>query len=514
MSNAGTSMKKFIHNPYKSSTTTFLQLNDDCILHIFSLLPLLDLCSVRNICTRLRSLADYYFVRMHKVLNFGCHNIKSESNWLTQDETKTILQSFGRQIEALVMNADYFSAKPEDVLQTVSDYCDHTTLRELKLIKFSFEDVVVDNCPQLFSNLEKISIDKCFVDDRFFEKLFKKCAALQHIELIRQFNIDGTCLMHSYPTLRGFSLISNDNFDPNRVNTFFVKNPQLQVLKLIGCNFVDDEIFQKIADNLIELRTLAIRLVHVTSNFEENILHLLRLQYLRELEFNCCVQPIEHFVTGLAMNNRIESIGISTAELTAELCSALCNLKNLQVLKLISMYDTKQTRTFRTMADKLPNLTELHVVDCEPINFDEIIEFVEKAQKLNKLVINQCCNIVPFGSEQFLQLAEACQKRYEKVQLNVHLDYEELVTTKQNVSIEMRREYSNIIQLMTLAWEDTDHCVSDAQSRYFAEEGGAFDVDYDEDIHYHEDDDDSDSEFNDPYNVWNDDFDDEDLYPF
>lgn len=512
MTDAGTHSNHFFHNPYEPNSTSLLRLSDDCLLHIISFLPVLELCNVRDTCQRLQILADYYFSRMHKSLNFGSRSIKNDetAGWYTQEETKAILSSFGRQIETLTVNADYFSAKPEEVLKTINDYCDNSCLRHLKLIKFSFDENVIDNCPQLFSVLEKLTIDKCFVDDQFFERLFRKCASLQYLELIRQFNVDGTCLMHSYPTLRGFSLISNDNFDPLRVHSFFEQNPQLCVLKLIGCNFVDDEIFEIIADNLIELQCLSLRVVHVTSNFCQNLLHLLRLQHLRELEFNCCVQNIDNFISGLAMTNRIESLGISSAELTAELCNRICNLKNLEVLKLMTVYDTEQSRSLKSIATHLPKLKELHVVECEPIKFAEIIEFVENAPRLEKLVLNQCCNIVPFDETQFVQLADACQRRTNKVLLNVHLDYEELVTTKQNVSLEMRREYSHILQLCNLSWEDTDHHVSDAQSRYFAEEDGAYDFDVADDYS----DGDDDSEYNDPYNVWNDDFDDEDLYPF
>lgn len=500
MSKVEEDLNSLFHNPYESTRTAILNLNDDCILEIFSRLPLLVLCDVRDTCQRLRTLADYYFARMHKSLNFGCRSIKgAHFKLFTQDETKSILSSFGHYVEALIIHADLFAAKPDEVLQTLNDFCDNRQLGHLKLIKFTFDESIVESCARLFGNVEKITIDKCYADDGTFEKLFRKCTSMRYLELIRQFNIDGRCMARTYPMLQGFSLISNDNFDPHLVNTFMAKNQQLKILKLIGCNFVDDEIFETIADNLVQLESLSIRMVHVTSNFETNLMNLLRLQHLRELEFNCGVQPIEHFVNGLAMTNRIEKLGISSVELTAELCAAICNLKNLQLLKLISIFDTQQSRSITSIATQLTQLKELHVVECEPITFDEIVEFIARAPKLKKMVINQCCNIVPFGGSRFIQLADACQKRVNKLHLIVHLDYDELITTKKLVSNDLRREYAHILELVQLSWEDTDYCVSESQCRYFAEEGGVYEFDL-RDLNRCQQKCDYD-EFNDPYNV-------------
>lgn len=511
MSKIEEDLDHLFHNPYESTRAAILSLNDDCILEVFSRLPLLVLCDVRDTCQRLRTLADYYFARMHKSLNFGCRSIKgAQFKLFTQDETKNILSSFGHHIEALIIHADLFAAKPDEVLQTLNDYCDNRRLCHLKLIKFAFDETIIENCSRLFANVEKLTIDKCYADDEIFEKLFRKCTSMQYLELMRQFNIDGRCLAHTYPMLQGFSLISNNNFDPRLVNAFMAKNQQLKVLKLIGCHFVDDEIFEIIADNLVQLESLSIRMVHVTSNFETNLMHLLRLQHLRELEFNCGVQPIENFVNGLAMTNRIEALGISSAELTGELCAAIGCLKNLQLLKLISIFDTQQSRSITSIAMQLTQLKELHVVECEPLTFAEIVEFIARAPKLEKLVFNQCCNIVPFDASQFIQLADACQKRINKFLLIIHMDYDELCMTRKQVSTDLRQEYAHIVQLEQLSWEDTDYCVSEAQCRYFAEEGGVYEYDLRDSSRCLEQDD----YFNDPYNVWNDDFDDEDLYPF
>lgn len=503
---------EYFHNPYAPNTTQLYDLNDDCVLEIFARLSVLDLCAIRNTCKRFDALAEYFFNMVYKSLNLNNYNIVGEYRLLSEDEARTILTTFGKQIDSLKVNADSFASESNQVLQIIDEYCGDRKFQSFKMIKFVIDEDTVDRCSRLWANIEQLTIDKCYADDDVIEKLLRKCSALTHLEMIRQMNIDGRCFLHEFPRLQGFSLRSSENFDPVCINTFLQKNPQLKTLSIISCNFVDDEIFEIIADSLINLETLHIRVVHVTSAFETNINNLLKLQHLRKLEFNCNLRPIVSFVTGLAMTNRIESLGISSAELTPELASALCNLKNLQVLKLISMYDGNLT-SIKTIAQQLPRLQELHLIECDIFDFGQVLEFVENALKLEKLVIVQCSKIIPFNGEKFTLLAQNCSKRVDKIQLSLQLDYYELKLTKELISEDLRREYSHILQLVSLSWEDNFKTGAVSDNLYFAEEGGAYDYeqhDYDTD----DDDNEDDYEVNDPYNVWNDDFDDEDLYPF
>lgn len=489
---------EYFHNPYVSNATKFYDLNDDCVLEIFQKLSVLDLCAIRYTCKRFDALAEYFFKMVYKTLNFSNWNIKGEYALLTEDEMKTILTTFGGQMDSITVNADSFEPESKVVLQVINEYCGAKRLRFFKMVKFVIDEQTVEQCDRLWSNIDQLTIDKCYVDDDVLKELLRKCSSLTQLEMIRQMNTDGRCLLHEFPQLEGFTLRSNDNFDPLCMNTFLRKNTQLQSLSLIGCNFVDDEIFEIIADNLVNLEALYIRVVHVTSQFETNLENLLRLQHLRKLEFNCGLRPIVPFITGLAMTNRIEQLGISSAELTPELCSALCNLKNVQILKLISMYDG-QVKSLKTVAQQLDKLKEFHLIECDIIDFEQIQEFVENAPKLEKLVIIQCSKMVPINAEQFVRLAESVQKRVDKLQVSIHMDYYDLKLTKELITDEMRKEYQHILQVVSLSWEDNYKSGVVPDNLYYAEEGGAYDYDpVDDDM---DDASDDEEEFNDPYNV-------------
>lgn len=502
---------EYFHNPYSSSATKFYDLNDHCILEILRRVTVLDLCAIKNTCKRFDALADYFFKMAFKALNFNDWTIKGSYQLLSEDEIKTILGTFGTEIDSITVNADNFEPESKVVLKIINESCGGPRLRYLKMVKFVIDEETVQECSHLWPYIEQLTIDKCYADDLVIESLIRKCTALTQLEMVRQMNTDGRCLLREFPNLQGFSLRSNDNFDLECMKTFLRMNPQLRTLSLMGCNFVDDDIFETIADHLVNLEALYIRVVHVSSIFETNLENLLRLQNLRKLEFNCGLRPILPFVQGLAMTNRIEWLGISSAELTPELCAALGNLKNLQVLKLLSMYDGQlHNSSFKSLAEQLPKLQELQLIECDIFTLEQVIEFIEHSPKLEKLVIIQCSKILPLDGDQFKRIADSCQKRLDKLQLSLHLD-SELPTTKEMVGDDLQREYAHILRLVPSLWEDSYTTCTDS-GRYFAEEGGAYDYDpYDEDIDDGSDDDPF--EVNDPYNVWHDDFDDfDDLF--
>lgn len=168
----------------------------------------------------------------------------------------------------------------------------------------------------------------------------------------------------------------------------------------------------------------------------------------------------------------------------------------------MSMYDGN-VKSLKSIAQQLPRLKELDIIESDFIDFDQIIEFIEHAPRLEKLVIAQISKILPFNSEKFVQMAESVQKRIDKLQLSVHLDYYELKTTKENVSDELRKEYLHILQLVPLSWEDNyKNGIAVSENMYFAEEGGAYDYDpCDDDIDKGSDNYDFEDELEaDPYN--------------
>lgn len=187
---------EFFHNPYESNATKFYDLNDDCVLEIFQRLTVLDLCAIRYTCKRFDALAEYFFKMVYKTLNFSNTNIKGEYSLLTEDEMKTILTTFGSQMDSVTVNADSFEPESKVVLQIINEYCGAKRLRFFKMVKFVIDDETVERCNRLWSNIDQLTIDKCYVDDDVLKELLQKCTSLNQLEMIRQMNTDGNYKLH------------------------------------------------------------------------------------------------------------------------------------------------------------------------------------------------------------------------------------------------------------------------------------------------------------------------------
>ena len=107
-----------------------LDLNDDCLYHMFNMLHWKDLCHARKTCVTFKRVADYIFSRNYTSINLG-------QTPYTLCELWDLLDCFGNKIEHLHIAAH--TIIPEQrirVLQLVFKLC--VSLRVLDLTGFTF----------------------------------------------------------------------------------------------------------------------------------------------------------------------------------------------------------------------------------------------------------------------------------------------------------------------------------------------------------------------------------------
>lgn len=464
--------------------TSLLDLNDDCLFEIFSCLHLLDLCAIRNSCSRLRNVADNYVGRTHKSLTtkWGCTPIKSKQySTIYRAEILQVLSSFGQQIDALTLDQDDFSSDAlSDVLLPILDaFCKKCPLKHLILKNFVFSDEFVANCSHPFANVGRLTLEKCIsydAIDECIDECIKKCTGLEHLELI-YVDIDGTFLKQDFPMLRRFC-VNSVPIDSELVKNFIAKNKQLNELSIVQCNETDDSILKSIAEHLTELETLTLRTILVTPNYKDNLMELLNVAKLRELEIECNYNANDDFLKSLAVKDQLASLGLASVELSEDVCNAIGNFKNLQNLKLVKISDSMKPGQFKSIAAPLPNLKKLEIASSESVTFDDIVEFVENAPKLTDIVISSCKNVIPFDKAQFNRLVEVCAKRPVQLKLTVHIDYYALHTMKEDIKGPLRQKHAKIVELIELTEQKKDFTAMETEtSGYFAEEGGAWDHD-------------------------------------
>lgn len=434
-------------SPVSKRKTTLLDLNDDCLMALFSWVSPLDMCTVRKLCSRLKNLTEDYFGRNHRFIQFD--NVDSE---MKNGELLKLLSSFGQQIDVLTVDA----SNSKKLSSKLDDFCKKHNLQHLKLVRFVFDEDFIRDRFELFVNVDKLTLDDCrsTVLCGSLDDLVKKCTTLKHLELLRGTQVSGTFLEQTYPMLQGLNVNSIATLDSSLFQFFVAMNPQLEELKIVNCRGLgrglDNNIFDMIGNHLVELKSLTLRCNWNTSEYAKNMMSLLQLPKLQELEIECHEKEIVQFVTRLSDKNQMESLGLKSVKMTENMINALGQLKSVKKLKLDKIVESVNSGSIQSIAVQLPILKQFHVSSSVSLTFDDIVELVENATKLEDLMITSCPSIIPFDEAQFNRLVETCAKRANKLRLTVHIRYDDLNDMKRTISGEMRRNYSEVVRFVEL----------------------------------------------------------------
>lgn len=80
--------------------TNFTDLNDHCILELFEVLPLIDLCAMAEVSVRLKSLAEYFF-RVKYGRHFSMKQLMNNGEKITIKQARQLLRNFGHLITSM-----------------------------------------------------------------------------------------------------------------------------------------------------------------------------------------------------------------------------------------------------------------------------------------------------------------------------------------------------------------------------------------------------------------------------
>lgn len=439
--------------------SSLLCLNDDCFYEMYKYLPITDWCSLRETCTRLRTISDDCFKRqMNSFKLSGYYMFKSRFESLSGNTLRPIFRNFGKFLTKICAHGNEFASYDDMkiLLLLLNRYC--TELKDLKLVKIEYDVHIFAECQRLFSNLERLVIDKCNDDNATFSTCLDHCNSLKELELVRLFNIDGRSLACHRSKLESFSIKSCDNMNYLYIEACLRLNPQLKTLKFVGCNFITDEVFEHVSNYLPNLEALSLRLFSVGRLANENLMQLLRLTKLKKFEINCGLIAINPFLNGLVNNKEIESLHLSTVDITDELIQSLCNLKTLKTLKLSSSANL-EANACKKLALELPVLTEIHIIECTDTTFKKIKEFAEHSTTLKKLVfVRYSDSTQSLTKATFLSLVDARLRNSNKETLKVYLDSDDhrdaMDQFMWNQDLKLFRDYNHIIKLLPLEEED------------------------------------------------------------
>lgn len=403
----------------ESRTVQMLDLNDDCLIDVFSYLNFNDLVSVNQTCIRFQPLSEHVFRKKHTAINLTDTPIDDYSN--VDESSFTLLQirnlfvSFGPQIQKLKVASNSFKQENRyRVLDLLIRSC--TSLRVLCLTGFYIKESLYKINTTFFSHLEDLSLTLCEVCDSI-KRVFSQCHELRKLTIQSDSNLTGSCIAISFPRLESMKLVMNSDIETRHLNTFIKLNLQLTSLKIIHCrNCIFDDIFPKIATFLPNLEVLNIE-IEFFHDFNHNIMHLLQLNHLRELQLNCSRYSVSAFVEALAAKQQIEVLHLSDGLLNDNLIDAITKCKKLTSLKLCSMPNV-HNRFLSELARNLPLLNDFHVSKCQLLTSSGVIQFVGFAERLQTL--NIANSSVEIDDKFFLSLEQIYKTRGRRLTLNLN----------------------------------------------------------------------------------------------
>lgn len=354
-----------------------LTLNDDCLIHVFRFVSLIDLGSIKATCKRLSQLADQSFkLRKDKSLTIDDSSLFADM-W--------ILKHFGKFLKSLHYRGTCSRyASHDDILKMIAKYSNE----QLKSISFNFDP---ENCESFdclektLKNVESITL-KCFIIDRHVELLLGYCENLKEVHLEGQdmsFNTD-----------------------------WCSKNVNITSLSLFGLKSGDT--LEEICEKLPHLENLSCENMESSS---KKIIHLSRLNRLRRLKIEVFGVNIGQALQNCTNKNALEYLCLLYADMTETLAYALGDFPNLKELEFDNCCSFG-VRELNILSKTLSVIEKLSFKECNEITFDNITKIVENYLNLKELWVLDCPKAGSIDKGNYLRLRK-------KRKLKIYLEEEE-----------------------------------------------------------------------------------------
>lgn len=343
----------------ESAEKNLMILNDDCLLKVFHLLKLADLCQVAFVNKRLNALIKRYIqtkyhVRFEKKFDFIPYNGR-----INVQVAKAFFQIFGDEIEELKLTRDSFDGTFDDynsmyqIFSSLEQHC--TIVKKFTLHGFGTAGL---NC-KMFKHLSELTLEKCSVSRDWCE--MRKLKILRMSEVIfRQWP------SHYSPPNHFDNLIevrlTDVNFENYNVSTLLEKNPNIKILSVVKCHEISSNFFTSLV-HLKKLEEFEFKKQLASySSVALNELHKMTNLKVLKMSFNDA--PATAFFKGFTKNGiAIEHFEFRGGRFNDETVSGIVKMQTLKILKLYEVANVKEPYILR-IADELKQLEELHIEIC------------------------------------------------------------------------------------------------------------------------------------------------------
>lgn len=279
------------------SSTTILDLNDDCLLEVFRYGDMFDLADYADVCTRFRGIAaERFYQSKFREIDFVeiFYRLKRYFTYYEDESAglrkfSSVLRNFGGLLITIKVSKYY---KPHACVELLNRYCCAPgTLNELSLRFCEPSDAQMRLSPPLFFHLRKLTLSEYQFEDSFLKMLPVWSPNLQELivadlnnsnKVPNQFN----GLSVQFPKLDCISFRQVHTMKNTNLTKFLELNPQLKSISLFKSS-INISIFQSIAKYVPEIDSI-LYIIERSSSFIAEIPKCFdKLKKLKLLSFEC-----------------------------------------------------------------------------------------------------------------------------------------------------------------------------------------------------------------------------------
>lgn len=388
--------------------THLLDLNYDCLREIFSLLSIVDLCSLAQTSKHLKWIAVEIFTRKYADFKYG--NMWSH----TVAEVKQIFHNFGSLITKLYIHLprsildDY--KEPLCPLELVAKYCSNLVSLNISFrVLFTEQSVTLK---PVLNKLQKLTFSTRNMRDAIPD-LFANCESLVefYLECDTERDVISGNVFPKLQRLKCFFgrsfFISHDDWEK-----FIPRHKNLKDFKIYcrsDCTFL----FPLIAENCKELEEFEARSAGKVSpaKFEMAVQSLLTLTSLRKLDIECGEKDVTKFVQSLASFKSLEYMRLCGFRSdNSEIVQHISRLHTLRILLLLCKVPLDNI----DLLSNLDQLTQLTICysDKTKVDFD-LVNFINRLINLERLHLWMNFRV---DRKMYLKIVEVVRRRPFRIQ--------------------------------------------------------------------------------------------------
>lgn len=375
-----------------SFKTKLLDLNDDCLEHIFKWLQVYDLCCIYDTCSKLRDIANrYYGTTYHSKYM----SIRNPQYW----PQNHVIKCFGQHAQKLKIDYSEFTDVLERQVRVLNSRSNGSIVH-LKLLNFELCLTSVEQIKNILKNVQKLEFKYSkTMKGGFNQLILRNCPNLKDLSFKRCTGMNFNWLITQYNTIDSLTIIRSDQLFESSVQSFFNKNPNIKKIRYASTDTRPSMMWVAscLLENIKKIKEIQLS-VRPEDIFSGGLIELSQHGVLKELNINfefAWLQgvPVLNVINGVALHHTFEVLGLIHLssllddELCQLVCQALCSLTYLKVLKL--MFVKNLHKYIEVLSKSLISLESLFLYGGDFICQD-VCTFICNSMKLENIYIVYC----------------------------------------------------------------------------------------------------------------------------